>query len=954
MNKLISKIVGVALGLTLATGVGAGVLLGNNNISKADAAVTWTQITSTSQFVDGAVVLITESNYYLDASQTATGNTPRLGNLTLANGLPSGLTAENCLTVSAVSGGFKLISPLNANHYLYSNNSNNGARIGSSSTTGSVWNIEAGSGTNTFRLYSDSNTRYLSRYQTTDFRTYTGNTDSSTAFKQLKLFLCSSSGGYSVTYNSNGATSGTVPTDNTEYVSGASVTVLGNTGNLAKTGFDFGGWNTKANGSGTTYTSGQTFNISDNTNLYAKWSEKSAGSSSFSWDLTTASYDSATADEVAWSNNYASMSLAKGTSQSAANNYIPATQSSTRMYAGHELTISGKAGVDVYKVKFTATTEGYASGFLGSTWTNASVALDGSTVIIMALDETSAISATVGATCGFSSVEVFYTATAVTTYDVTYTAGTNGTGSYVHSAQVAGNYTLLSFVDLTGVSASSGYIFKNYTVGGVDKDPGDSITLSANTAVTVNFEEKPVVLGDVITVDKTDATSTTYVLTTGIAGETAVYSSQNAKATANNGGGLQYRSNNSNSGIVSTTSGGLIKKVTIVYPEGQSGQLDVYCSNTAYTNPTNLYSDSTKGTLVGSITNNTNNSVTITDDYQYVGVRSSSGSRYITSITFEWEEYDPTAPTISIDQAGSEQEIGNSGTLTATVQNGGDNVVTWSTSDSSVISINSSTGAWVAKGIGAATLTATLGSTGKQSSILMTVTGTVSVAEARAIIATLGGQTSKFKVTVTGYVTSVSGTGASSANNSIYIADTVGGSDRIQIYFGYKAVSNWASVSVVDGKISAKGFLTLYNTTYEMTEPENLQAIDSDKAAVQDFVRDYMHMNDYDPSLDNSQGTGACNGASGYYMTAKGALTGLTETQISLFQNDSEFANAKARYLAWAVAYGDTTPFATTVGAARMLNGIDNSAALIIVVITAFVGVTFIGGYFLLRKKKEN
>ena len=40
MNKLISKIVGVALGLSLATGIGAGVVLGNQNISKADAAET--------------------------------------------------------------------------------------------------------------------------------------------------------------------------------------------------------------------------------------------------------------------------------------------------------------------------------------------------------------------------------------------------------------------------------------------------------------------------------------------------------------------------------------------------------------------------------------------------------------------------------------------------------------------------------------------------------------------------------------------------------------------------------------------------------------------------------------------------------------------------------------------------------------------------------------------------
>ena len=40
MNKLISKIVGVALGLALATGVGAGVVLGNKDFSKADAAET--------------------------------------------------------------------------------------------------------------------------------------------------------------------------------------------------------------------------------------------------------------------------------------------------------------------------------------------------------------------------------------------------------------------------------------------------------------------------------------------------------------------------------------------------------------------------------------------------------------------------------------------------------------------------------------------------------------------------------------------------------------------------------------------------------------------------------------------------------------------------------------------------------------------------------------------------
>jgi len=51
------------------------------------------------------------------------------------------------------------------------------------------------------------------------------------------------------------------------------VTVLGNTGSpvLAKTGYQFAGWNTAADGSGTPYVGGNTFNITQNTTLYANW-----------------------------------------------------------------------------------------------------------------------------------------------------------------------------------------------------------------------------------------------------------------------------------------------------------------------------------------------------------------------------------------------------------------------------------------------------------------------------------------------------------------------------------------------------------------------------------------------------------------------------------------------------------------------------------------------------------
>ena len=83
---------------------------------------------------------------------------------------------------------------------------------------------------------------------------------------------------FTVTYDSNGATSGSVPADTHLYGSGDAVTVAANSGNLQKTCRTFVGWNTKADGSGISYTAGSgTFNISDNTVLYAEWVESHHG-----------------------------------------------------------------------------------------------------------------------------------------------------------------------------------------------------------------------------------------------------------------------------------------------------------------------------------------------------------------------------------------------------------------------------------------------------------------------------------------------------------------------------------------------------------------------------------------------------------------------------------------------------------------------------------------------------
>ncbi len=77
---------------------------------------------------------------------------------------------------------------------------------------------------------------------------------------------------YSVTYNGNGATGGSVPVDGNLYLYGDNVTVLGNPGGLERSGYLFSGWNTEADGSGTTYGEGDTVAISgSNVILYALW-----------------------------------------------------------------------------------------------------------------------------------------------------------------------------------------------------------------------------------------------------------------------------------------------------------------------------------------------------------------------------------------------------------------------------------------------------------------------------------------------------------------------------------------------------------------------------------------------------------------------------------------------------------------------------------------------------------
>jgi uncharacterized repeat protein (TIGR02543 family) len=77
-------------------------------------------------------------------------------------------------------------------------------------------------------------------------------------------------GPYLVTYLANGATSGSKPADQSK-VHDENLSLRTNSGNLSRTGYTFGGWNTAADGSGTSYGAGGQYLDNAPITLYAKW-----------------------------------------------------------------------------------------------------------------------------------------------------------------------------------------------------------------------------------------------------------------------------------------------------------------------------------------------------------------------------------------------------------------------------------------------------------------------------------------------------------------------------------------------------------------------------------------------------------------------------------------------------------------------------------------------------------
>ena len=136
------------------------------------------------------------------------------------------------------------------------------------------------------------------------------------------------------------------------------------------------------------------------------------------WDLTTATYNSASTERVQWTSNYATMTVDKNGASSNANAYLnsgnPVT---TRFYNGQKLTFAAEEGYEIDHVVITGQ-NGYVAGLNIENWTNASATADGNVVTVTPTNGNNPFFVIISATIRLTSVTVYYAESTAAFYNI--------------------------------------------------------------------------------------------------------------------------------------------------------------------------------------------------------------------------------------------------------------------------------------------------------------------------------------------------------------------------------------------------------------------------------------------------------------------------------------------------------------------------------------------------------
>lgn len=187
--------------------------------------------------------------------------------------------------------------------------------------------------------------------------------------------------------------------------------------------------------------------------------------------------------------------------------------------------------------------------------------------------------------------------------------------------------------DLTAVGED-----KELTVTFVEGD----VELTSN-ALTYDVLEDPMThaISDTLTADDLAATGNSYIAFSNVTKDTgAVYAGNSAKT---DGGAIQLRSKESNSGIVMTNSVSKAVGIELKFNSSTSRArvVSVYGQSTAYSSASDLYGGSSPIAEIA-YSDETNQLIVFDQPYDYIGIRSKSDALYLDEVTFYFEEPEPS------------------------------------------------------------------------------------------------------------------------------------------------------------------------------------------------------------------------------------------------------------------------------------------------------------------------
>lgn len=195
---------------------------------------------------------------------------------------------------------------------------------------------------------------------------------------------------------------------------------------------------------------------------------------------------------------------------------------------------------------------------------------------------------------------------------------------------------------------------------------------------------------------------------------------------------------------------------------------------------------------------------------------------------------------------------------------------------------------------------------------------------------------------------------AKSYGSDTSVTLTVGGSSNTitSSYANYTKEYATATNSVAIATTTSKKrayveSITVYET--KTTTVETDISTSADCVGLESFIDTYMHM-EYVENL------GYCkDNEHHYYSTAKTAFNGLNTHQRSLFTSNSAYASEWVRLSAWAASNGESLNGSNQLAAVRInLITLDNNQnSTLIILVASMLGIAAIGGYFFLRKRKE-